>query len=149
MASIKQLNIVLDMAHKKENETLKIFSQAQQQLTQLQQQMASLAQYKVDYLEQMKPENSQQITAAKLIRLQGFLAQLDKSIFQQRDVIAKASLAVDARRLEWSKAKRYADSIVFLIDKQHGEAALKENKLQQKLSDEFAMMSHLRKQRHS
>jgi len=149
MASINQLNIVLDMAQKKENEALTIFSQAQQQLTQLQQQMDSLAQYKVDYLEQMKPENSQQLTVEKLIRLQGFLAQLDKSIFQQRDVIAKASLAVDARRVAWSKAKRYADSIVFLIDKQHTETALKENKLQQKLSDEFAMMSHHRKQRHS
>jgi len=148
MASINQLNIVLDMAQKKENETLTIFSQAQQQLAQMKQQMDSLTQYKVDYLEQMKPENVQDITVDKLIRLQGFLAQIDKSIFQQRDVIAKASLAVDARRSDWSKAKRYSDSIVFLIDKQQNEAAEKEHKLQQKLSDEFAMMSHHRKQRH-
>jgi flagellar FliJ protein len=147
MANVKQLHIVLDMAKKKENALLKIFSQAQQQLSQIEQQMASLVQYKVDYLEQMKPENVQQVTVDKLIRLQGFLAQIDKSIFQQRDVIAKASLAVDARRRDWGKAKQYADSIVFLIDKQHSEAALKEHKQQQKLSDEFAMMSYHRKQR--
>ena len=103
MANIKQLNIVLNMAQTKEQEQLKIFSQAQQQLNQLKQQMQSLVQYKADYLEQMKPENAVNITADKLIRLQGFLAQIDQSIFQQRDVIAKASLAVDARRTQWQK----------------------------------------------
>lgn len=147
MANVKQLHIVLNMAQKKENELLKVFTQAQQQLQQIQQQMASLVQYKVDYLEQMKPENVQQVTVDKLIRLQGFLAQIDKSIFQQRDVIAKASLAVDARRREWGKAKQYADSIIFLIDKQHNLAAVRETKQEQKLSDEFAMMSYHRKQR--
>lgn len=147
MANIKQLTIVLSMANKKEQEALKVYSQAEQQLTQLKQQMESLTQYKADYLLQMKPENSQQVTAIKLIRLQGFLAKIDQSIFQQRDVIAKASLAVDARKKLWAKAKQYCDSITFLIDKQHNEAAVKEDKQQQKLSDEFAMMSYHRKQR--
>lgn len=147
MANIKQLAIVLSMANKKEQEALKVYSEAEQQLTQLKQQMESLTQYKADYLLQMKPENSQQVTAVKLIRLQGFLAKIDQSIFQQRDVIAKASLAVDARRKLWAKAKQYCDSITFLIDKQHNEVALKEDKQQQKLSDEFAMMSYHRKQR--
>ncbi len=147
MANIKQLTIVLSMANKKEQEALKVYSEAEQQLTQLKQQMESLTQYKADYLLQMKPENSQQVTAVKLIRLQGFLAKIDQSIFQQRDVIAKASLAVDARRKLWAKAKQYCDSITFLIDKQHNEVALKEDKQQQKLSDEFAMMSYHRKQR--
>jgi len=147
MANIKQLAIVLSMADKKEQEALKVYSEAEQQLTQLKQQMESLTQYKADYLLQMKPENSQQVTAVKLIRLQGFLAKIDQSIFQQRDVIAKASLAVDARRKLWAKAKQYCDSITFLIDKQHNEVALKEDKQQQKLSDEFAMMSYHRKQR--
>lgn len=147
MANVKQLNIVLDMANVKEQESLKVYSQAEQQLTQLKQQMESLVQYKADYLLQMSPENSQQVTATKLIRLQGFLTQIDQSIFQQRDVIAKASLAVDARRKAWTKAKQYCDSIIFLIDKQHTELAIKEDKQQQKLSDEFAMMSYHRKQR--
>lgn len=147
MANIKQLHIVLDMAIKKEQGLLKIFSQAQQQLMQLKQQMDSLVQYKADYLQQMKPENSVNITAVKLIRLQGFLAQIDQSIFQQRDVIAKASLAVDARRSEWSKAKQYSDSIEFLIDKQTNEIAAREEKQQLKMSDEFAMMSYHRKAR--
>lgn len=146
MANVKQLQIVLDMAQKKEQETLKVFSQAQQQLNQLTQQMESLTSYKHDYLQQMNPENTNDVTADKLIRLQGFLAQIDQSIFQQRDVIAKASLAVDARRGEWAKAKQYCDSIIFLIDKQHREAALKDDKQQQKMADEFAMMSYHRKQ---
>lgn len=147
MANIKQLNIVLNMAQTKEQEQLKIFSQAQQQLNQLKQQMQSLVQYKADYLEQMKPENAVNITADKLIRLQGFLAQIDQSIFQQRDVIAKASLAVDARRTQWAKAKQYCDSIEFLIEKQNSETAAKEEKQQLKMSDEFAMMSYHRKKR--
>lgn len=148
MANVKQLHIVLDMANKKEQEELKNYSQAQQQLTQLKQQMESLSQYKADYLGQMKPENNQEITATKLIRLQVFLAQIDQSIFKQRDVIASASLAVDARRKTWGKAKQYCDSITFLIDKQGKELAFKEDKQQQKLSDEFAMMSYHRKQGH-
>ena len=148
MANVKQLTIVHDMAHKKEQDALKVFSQAQQQLNQLKEQMESLVQYKQDYLAQMKPENIHQVSADKLIRLQGFLAQIDQSIFQQRDVIAKASLAVDARRDTWAKAKKYADSIVFLIDKQNKEAFLKEEKQQQKMADEFAMISHHRKRQH-
>lgn len=147
MADIKQLAIVLEMANKKEQEALKVYSQAEQQLTQLKQQMESLTQYKADYLQQMKPENSQQVTATKLMQLQGFLTKIDQSIFQQRDVIAKASLAVDARKKVWAKAKQYCDSIIFLIDKQNNESAIREDKQQQKLSDEFAMMSYHRKQR--
>ena len=80
MANIKQLAIVLSMANKKEQEALKVYSEAEQQLTQLKQQMESLTQYKADYLLQMKPENSQQVTAVKLIRLQGFLAKIDQSL---------------------------------------------------------------------
>jgi len=147
MANVKQLTIVLDMANKKEQAELKVYSQAQQQLTLLKQQMESLVQYKSDYLTQMKPENTQQVTSTQLIRLQGFLTQIDQSIFQQRDVIAKASLAVDARKKVWMKAKQYCDSITFLIDKQHNDVAIKEDKQQQKLSDEFAMMSYHRKQK--
>jgi len=148
MANTKQLYIVLEMANKKEQEELKNYSQAQQQLTQLKQQMESLSQYKADYLGQMKPENNQEITATKLIQLQGFLTQIDQSIFKQRDVIASASLIVDARKKAWGKAKQYCDSIEFLIEKQGKELAFKEDKQQQKLSDEFAMMSYHRKKKH-
>ena len=145
MADLKQLKVVKNMASDKEQAALRQFSAAQQQLTQLQSQMQSLVEYKKDYLSQMKPSETQQITVSKLILLQGFLAKIDQSIGQQRDVIARSSLAVDSRRQTWMKAKQYHDSIVFLIDKQLQQIAFKENKQQQKLSDEFSLMSFHRK----
>jgi len=145
MADIKQLTIVKELAHKKEQAALNQFSSAQQQLVQMQQQMKALADYKQEYLAQMAPENSQQITASKLILIQNFLAKIDQSINQQRDVIARSSLAVDARRQEWLKTKQYTESIEFLINKQRQQLATIEEKRQQKLSDEFSMMAFHRK----
>ncbi|MDP2559834.1 flagellar export protein FliJ [Psychrobium sp. 1_MG-2023] len=145
MADIKQLLIVKEMASKKEQEQLRMLTAAQQQLNQLKQQMDSLIQYKKDYLRQMKPDPTVPVSADKLILLQGFLAKIDQSMNQQRDVIARASIAVDSRRQDWSKAKQYVDSIEFLINKQQQQHAEKEEKQQQKLSDEFAMMSYYRK----
>ena len=145
MADIKQLNIVKEMAKKKENAALQKFSAAQQQINQLQRQMETLAEYKKDYLLQMQPNPDQLVTANRLISLQEFLAKLDTSIGQQRDVIARASLVVDSRRSEWAKAKQYTDSIIFLSERQQQELLLKEQKQQQKLNDEFSIMAFHRK----
>jgi len=145
MADIKQLTVVKNMAKTKEQAALRQFSSAQQQLSRMQQQLNSLNDYKKDYLIQMQPDQSSRVTAGKLILLQNFLAKIDQSITQQRDVIARASLAVDARRQEWLKAKQYFESIEFLINKQLDQARQIEQKQQQKLSDEFSMMSFHRR----
>lgn len=145
MADVKQLNVVKNMAETKEQEALSKFTSAQQQLTEMKQQLESLTNYKQEYLTQMQPDNVGQVTANKLILLQNFLAKIDQSIGQQRDVIARASLAVDSRRQEWLKAKQYIESIDFLINKQLTQAELHQQKQQQKMSDEFAMMSFHRK----
>jgi len=145
MADLKQLAIVKNLAEKKEQAALNQFSSAQQQLQQMQAQMKALSDYKKEYLLQMSPSQNQQVSANKLILIQGFLAKIDQSISQQRDVIARASVAVDSRRQEWLKAKQYTESIVFLINKQLKQADTLAHKQEQKLSDEFAMMSFHRK----
>jgi len=145
MADLKQLSIVKELALKKEQAALNLFSSAQQQLQKMQIQMTSLNEYKQEYLSQMTPEKNQQVVANKLILIQNFLAKIDQSISQQRDVIARASLAVDSRRQEWLKTKQYAESIQFLMDKQRQQLAEIEHKQQQKLSDEFSMMAFHRK----
>ena len=147
MANIKQLTIVKEMAEKKEQDALKMFSAAQQQMNQLQNQMQTLSEYRQDYLTQMQPNAKQLVTASRLIALQEFLSKLDVSINQQRDVIARASLVVDSRRTQWASAKRYTDSIAFLIDRQRQELAQIEHKQEQKLADEFSMMAYHRKKR--
>ncbi len=145
MANVKQLNIVKDLAEKKAQAALNKFSSAQQQLVQMQQQMKALTDYKQEYLTQMAPDSGQPVTASKLILIQNFLAKIDQSISQQRDVIARSSVAVDSRRQEWLKAKQHTESIEFLISKQHQAAQAIEQKQQQKLSDEFSMMAFHRK----
>ena len=145
MADLKQLNIVKDLASKKEQQALQTLSAAQSQIRQLEQQKESLVQYKLDYMQQIIDTGNLGVTADKLMLLQGFLAKIDSSISQQTDIIARSQLAVDARQAQWRQARQYLDSIEFLINKQRQEIAEKEEKQQQKLSDEFAMMSHYRK----
>lgn len=145
MADIKQLTIVKDMAQKKTQAALNQFSSAQQQLAQMQTQMKALADYKQEYLAQMTPDSGEQVSANKLILIQNFLAKIDQSISQQRDVIARSSVAVDSRRQEWIRAKQHQESIEFLIAKQRQAQLTIEEKQQQKLSDEFSMMAFHRK----
>ncbi|NRA70768.1 MAG: flagellar export protein FliJ [Gammaproteobacteria bacterium] len=145
MADLKQLIMVKEMATNKERAALQAFSASQQQMTQLQQQKSSLEEYKLDYMRQMIEQGKQGLSAAKLGLLQGFLAKIDSSITQQLDVIVRAQLAVDARKVQWQQSLRYLDSINFLINKQQQEYQEIQDKQQQKLSDEFAMMAHYRK----
>lgn len=145
MADLKQLAIVKEIATQKERQSLRAFSAARQQVSQLEQQMASLQQYKSDYMQQITQTGMQGVTADKLILLQGFLAKIDTSISQQRDIIVRSQLAADSRRSHWQKARQHLDSIVHLINKQQQQLAAIEAKKQQKLSDEFAMMAHYRK----
>jgi flagellar FliJ protein len=145
MADLKQLAIVKSLAVQKEQQALQGLSAAQQQMTALQQQQQTLQQYKTDYVQQITETGQQGVSVSKLILLQDFLAKIDTSLSQQRDIIARAQLAVDSRRTQWQKARQYLDSICHLINKQQQQLADIETKKQQKLSDEFAMMAHYRK----
>jgi len=145
MADLKQLAIVRDMAQQKERKTLQAFSAAQQQMAALQQQLDTLQQYKKDYVQQIMDTGQQGVSVANLVLLQNFLAKIDASLGQQRDIIARSGLAVASRRSEWQKSRQYLDSISHLINKSEQELASIEQKKQQKLADEFAMMAHYRK----
>ena len=145
MANLKQLHIVKEMAAQKEQQALQAFSAATNQMSQLEQQKASLRQYKIDYMRQITQTGQQGVSADKLMLLQGFLAKVDTSISQQFDIIARSQLAVDARRAQWQKNRQYLDSIIHLINKQQQQSANIEAKNQQKFSYEFAMMAHYRK----
>ncbi|NRA54681.1 MAG: flagellar export protein FliJ [Gammaproteobacteria bacterium] len=145
MADLKQLNIVKELALKKERTALQALSAAQQQMAGLQQQLKTLQQYKTDYVAQISATGREGVTVANLLLLQNFLAKIDTSLTQQRDIIARAQLAVNSRRTQWQQARQYLDSISHLISSSEQKIIDVELKKEQKLADEFAMMAYYRK----
>ena len=146
MADLKQLAIVLEQAGKKEQQAMQMLVEAKQQVQQMEQQLAGLMQYRIDYLTDINKQGQQGLSASNMRQLQQFVGRMDQALEQQQQKIGQAKQALTSRQTAWQEARRQVQSIEFLMEQRRQQQAAREAKQEQKLQDEFTTIQFARKQ---
>lgn len=142
-----QLQKVADWEQQKEDKCAQDFHQAQQYLQQQRMRLESIERYRLEYINSISQVGKSGFDAKKYTQHLNFVAQLDNACQQQNSVISQAILVADQRKQTWLAQQRKRRAIEYLIEKQQQQLAAREAKLEQLQLDEFALQSHLRRQR--
>lgn len=145
MSSLKQLLLVASVEYKKVQNGALQYQQANVHLQQNQQKLSGLERYRLDYLHSIRVKGQQGVGAMSLNQHHQFVGKLDKACQQQISIINNAVLVVDQRKRQWLAQQQKHKAILHLVEIKQKAAQIKEAKLEQKMFDEFALQSIVRK----
>lgn len=144
MASLKQLTLLIEIETGKEQKLQQAYGQAKQHLLKEEQKLASVAQYRTQYMKSLQQQASNGMSGSKLSHFHDFLKKLDKAIEQQIGIVNTARSVVRQRQKLLLDQQKRRKALEILRDKQLTEKQIWLNKQEQKQIDEFATNAFFR-----
>ena len=129
---------VVDMAEKAEKAAVQRLGYFQGQVKVAQSKLADLHAFRLDYSEQWIVRGSTGVTGQWLLGFQGFLAQLDTAVDQQRQSLVWHQNNLEKAREAWQQAFARVEGLRKLVQRYREEAQRAEDKREQKLLDELS-----------
>lgn len=97
-----------------------------------------LEQYREEYAQRLRNATNEGITRLILRNYQEFLARIDEAIEQQRLAVQNAQLSTKTGQNQWATQNKQLKAIDTLSVRHDARERYRENKLEQKLMDEFS-----------
>jgi flagellar protein FliJ len=97
-----------------------------------------LEQYRDEYAQRLRDATTAGITRLILRNYQEFLARIDQAIEQQRLAVQNSELKTKAGQTQWHTQNKQLKAIDTLSIRHEARERYRENKLEQKLLDEFS-----------
>lgn len=138
MRRSKRLQVVLDLAKRKEEEALKALQVAQGSLNKQNHKLQELTQYQRDYQQALRDAYKTHATAESCATYQHFLAQVGDAIEQQQQAVALAEQQFDNVRMHWLTLHEKQQGMGGLIDRFRDEEDRELDKKEQKMIDELS-----------
>ncbi|AGN85312.1 MULTISPECIES: flagellar export protein FliJ [Enterobacteriaceae] len=139
MASHNPMDVLRELAEKKLNDTTVRLGSARQAHVQETSRLEQLRTYSQEYRQQMQTTLTQsRVSIMALQTQQRFLTSLDGVVEQQVRRVSASQFAVDNVQDAWKKDKQRLNAFEALKNRAEAQRLLKENRLEQKLMDEFA-----------
>ncbi|PID43308.1 MAG: flagellar export protein FliJ [Gammaproteobacteria bacterium] len=136
----ERLKIVLDLAHRKEAETLETLAKAQKELNGEQLRLRQLESYMGDYQDKIRGKGGAGISAVEYANFQGFMYQLGVALEQQQKKLLFLTQQVDVCTRNWrvahEKTKGMEEHIAACRRSEEKELA----KQEQRMLDEFSQL---------
>ena len=129
---------VVDMAEKAEKTAVQRLGYFQGQVKVAESKLADLNAFRLDYSEQWIVRGSTGVTGQWLLGFQGFLAQLDTAVDQQRQSLVWHQNNLEKAREAWQQAFARVEGLRKLVQRYRDEAQRAEDKREQKLLDELS-----------
>ncbi|MFJ2484156.1 flagellar export protein FliJ [Pseudomonas sp. NPDC087598] len=129
---------VVDMAEQAEKTAVQRLGYFQGQVKVAESKLADLHAFRLDYSEQWIVRGSTGVSGQWLLGFQGFLAQLDTAVDQQRQSLVWHQNNLDKARDEWQQAFAKVEGLRKLVQRYREEAQRLEDKREQKLLDELS-----------
>lgn len=126
------------MAEKAEKAAVQRLGYFQGQVKVAESKLADLNAFRLDYSQQWIVRGSTGVTGQWLLGFQGFLAQLDTAVDQQRQSLVWHQNKLDKAREEWQQAFARVEGLRKLVQRYREEAQRLEDKREQKLLDELS-----------
>ncbi|MBC3774871.1 flagellar export protein FliJ [Pseudomonas sp. SWRI99] len=129
---------VVDMAEKAEKTAVQRLAYFQGQVKVAESKLADLNAFRLDYSQQWIVRGSTGVSGQWLLGFQGFLAQLDTAVDQQRQSLVWHQNNLDKAREAWQQAFARVEGLRKLVQRYRDEAQRLEDKREQKLLDELS-----------
>jgi flagellar FliJ protein len=129
---------VVDMAEQAEKTAVQRLGYFQGQVKVAESKLADLNAFRLDYSEQWIVRGSTGVSGQWLLGFQGFLAQLDTAVDQQRQSLVWHQNKLEKAREEWQQAFAKVEGLRKLVQRYREEAQRLEDKREQKLLDELS-----------
>lgn len=97
-----------------------------------------LEDYRNEYAQRLREAATQGVTPTVLLNYQDFLARIDEAIQQQRMAVLNSEQSTKAGQEHWHTQNKQLKAIDTLSQRHEARERYQENKLDQKLQDEFA-----------
>jgi flagellar FliJ protein len=127
-----------ELAEKKRDAHAQRLGALTRELDEARQRLAMLVGYRTDYQSRLSEASTQGIDLTRLRNYQAFLAQLERAIAQQDDIVAKAEQSVHGAKAQWTSERQRVESFNALDERHHISLARHEQRRAQKLTDEWA-----------
>jgi len=138
MTKSQRMKPVQRVAEAREQATAKDLAAAQRYLKDQETRMAELRQYQREYLQQSQDMGRAGISAARYMEMQRFLANVDKAIEQQRQVVDNAVRVCEQKRRIWQEAYSKCKSLDKVVERFAAQELYVASQREQKELDEIA-----------
>lgn len=101
-------------------------------------QLNLLHQYRGDYVIRFQTNAQKGLNVTQFTNFQGFIGKLDQAIEGQKKIVADAEYKIDIAKKAWQECEKKRLSYKTLIDRNAAAELKKENKRDQKQTDERA-----------
>jgi flagellar FliJ protein len=132
------------IAEQKRDVTARTYASLASQRKDAQQKLQLLLDYRLDYQARLESASRMGIRGEGLRNYQGFLANLERAIEQQTDLMTSLQAQVTAAQKKVSLEHRRTESFQVLDDRRNDLADTKDRRRQQALQDEIANRLHLK-----
>lgn len=140
-----QLALVAAWEKQQEQKMAQDFQLAQHYVTESQQKLSGLENYRLDYLRQAQMKAKQGVKSLSFNQHHQFIGKLDKACELQIQHLNQAVLVAEQRKSLWLRQQRKRKAVELLLEKQHLAQIKKEQKQEQIMLDELSIQKFIRK----
>jgi flagellar FliJ protein len=138
MSREEQMDLVQQMATRTERERAEKLAEAERNAIEAEQKLVALERYRNEYEEQLAQRGAGGVDISGVREFQAFLARLGEALVAQRQVLAASRATRDQLLNSWREAAQRAQVVQTLADRWQTEARRKEDRRDQRESDELA-----------
>jgi len=132
------LDVLINLAQDKLDEAGRVLAELSAQRREAQGQLNTLDGYRGDYTRRLQDTTEGGVTASNYHNFRHFIATLDEAISQQNRIIAQIDTRIEAGRQQWHDEKRRLNSYETLKARQLRQLQVREQRREQRASDEAA-----------
>jgi flagellar FliJ protein len=147
MATQSALETLIELASLATDEAAKRLGNAIKATDKAEKKLVLLQQYRADYLARFQVKMGQGLTPMHYRNFQAFIEKLDEAIVGQQQLVIDAESGVTREKGAWQASERKRLSYDTLANRASKKESQRENKREQKLSDEHATRQEQFKQR--
>lgn len=144
MADLKQMQMLLELEQRREDEAAGNYAQVQQQVDEQKRRLEGLSQYRLDYLRQLQQRGNQGMVSRQFGQYHAFVGKLDEGVEQLHHSLVRLQQVANQRKQQWLAQRRKKESIQHLIDEQQRREALTRARKEQKNLDDFSSQRFIR-----
>lgn len=137
-SAMSALNTLIELAQNEVENAAKYLGQTIKAKDDAIEQLGLLTQYRADYETRLQNNAQKGLSVTQFANFQGFIAKLDQAIEGQKKLVIDAEYKVDKAKKNWQACEKKRLSYQTLINRNIATELKKENKRDQKQTDERA-----------
>ena len=138
MSAETPLDVLINLAQDKLDEAGRNLAELGDRRREAQGQLNTLDGYRADYTKRLQSTTEQGVSAPNYHNFRQFIATLDEAISQQNTIIAQIDVRLEEGRQRWHDEKRRLNSYETLKTRQIRQMQYREQRREQRASDEIS-----------